>query len=335
MRSDLLLAGSPPLEILRKTQAVSYSEVAAVTVLTWDIIVTLSEEIELIWQKQWSPAKIMYVIARYLPWAFQMALLAINVNGSTGLHFSISECKKWMAVQAVILQLIVTSVDVILLMRVYALFNKNKRLLSVLSALFVAELTLLSYILAVITPKLTFSDTCFVTSSPPFFVAYWVVSLVFETILFVLTLYKFGYAVQQGWGRRPVMKEFVADGTWAYTLIFVSMFINSMLYKFVHSPLAGICFTWLLSVLSFAGSRIILNPRRRTNARSSHSGPSIQLISIPLSPLSPNPLITPTSARSFPGLPSPARSNRERYTVNFTQYSSPTQDTRSDRGIAI
>ena len=75
----------------------------------------------------------MYVIARYLPWAFQMyvlsmqtiqaslthhrALLAINVNGSTGLQFSVSECKKWMVVQAVILQLIITSVDVILVMR--------------------------------------------------------------------------------------------------------------------------------------------------------------------------------------------------------------------------
>lgn len=47
-----------------------------------------------------------------------------------------------------------------------------------------------------------------------------IVSLVFETVLFALTLYKFGLAVQQGWGRRPVMKEFVTDGTWAYMLIF-------------------------------------------------------------------------------------------------------------------
>ena len=62
MRPEHLLADSPPLRILRETQTVSYSEgtsisiyqqmkiqhfklVAAVTILTWDIIVTLSEEV--------------------------------------------------------------------------------------------------------------------------------------------------------------------------------------------------------------------------------------------------------------------------------------------------
>lgn len=145
--------------------------------------------------------------------------------------------------------------------------------------LFVPEIVALSYILAVVTPKLTFNDDCFVTSSPPLFVAYWsvthayslgyhahghscrIISLVFETILFLLTLVKFLVAVKQGWGRRPVMREFVTDGTWAYMLIFgtctivsacgaachrcdlVTMLVNSMLYKLVHSPLAGICFT--------------------------------------------------------------------------------------------
>lgn len=121
---------------------------------------------------------------------YDRALLAINVDGSTGLRFSLAECRKWMIVQAVILQFIITTVDVILMMRgtfpshydsvyllisipVYALYNKNRTLLGVLSVIFVAELVLLSYILAVVTSKFTLNDDCFVTSSPPLFVAYW------------------------------------------------------------------------------------------------------------------------------------------------------------------
>ena len=100
-----------------------------------------------------------------------------------------------------------------------------------------------------------------------------ITSLVFETILFVLTLIKFVDAVKMGWGRRPVMRDFVSDGTWAYTLIFgtglisiffntgteslriVTMLINSMLYKLVKSPIAGVCFT---SVFAAAFAWVLL-----------------------------------------------------------------------------
>ncbi|GJE89045.1 hypothetical protein PsYK624_051350 [Phanerochaete sordida] len=288
--------------------AVSYSEVASVALLTWDIIITLSEEVELIWEKRWTPAKFMYLIARYMPWAFQIALLPLNIDGSTGIRFSFMACQRWMTVQAIVLQFIVTAVDVILIMRVYALYNRNLALLGVLSALFLAEVSALGYILAVITPELKFNHDCFVTASPPLFVAYWIVSLVFETVLFVLTLLKFAHAVRQGWGRRPVMRDFVSDGTWAYTLLFVTMLVNALLYKFVRSPLAGICFTWLLSVLSFAGSRLILNPRRRGTVRLSLRTRSP--LSIPLSPLSPLTPLTPSIwvAPCSPGSPSSAGS---------------------------
>lgn len=60
---------------------------------------------------------------------------------------------------------------------VYALYNKNNKLLAVMSVLFIGEISFLSYVLAFVTPRLTFNDDCFVTSSPPLFVAYWCVIL--------------------------------------------------------------------------------------------------------------------------------------------------------------
>ncbi|KAI8992783.1 hypothetical protein BD414DRAFT_535364 [Trametes punicea] len=245
----------------------SYSEVASVTILTWDVIITFSQEVELIWKRAWTPAKFMYFIARYVPWLVQLALLAINVNGSTGLEFTFVQCAAWQVVQGTLLQVIVTTVDVILITRVYALYGRSRALVGFLGPLFIAELTFLCYVLAVVTPRLEYDDECYVTSSPAIFQYYWIVSLVFETLLFVLTLYKFFEAVQQGWGKGPIMQQFVADGTWAYTLIFVVMLINMMLYKYVRSTLTGICYTWLLVVLSFAGSRLVLNPRRASALR--------------------------------------------------------------------
>lgn len=121
---------------------------------------------------------------------------------------------------------------------VYALYNKSRVLLGVLSTILLGEIAYLSYNLVRVTPQLGFSNDCFVTSSPSTFVVYWcvcllqtcsvhssyqrrrIVSLAFETLLFGMTLWKFFVAVKDGWGRRPIMREFVSDGTWAYALIF-------------------------------------------------------------------------------------------------------------------
>ena len=46
----------------------------------------------------------------------------------------------------------------------------------------------------------------------------------------------------------PIMQQFVADGTWAYALIFVVMLTNMMMYKLVHSSLTGICYTCVTSL---------------------------------------------------------------------------------------
>ncbi|KAA1478232.1 hypothetical protein DENSPDRAFT_661922 [Dentipellis sp. KUC8613] len=247
---------------IAQSQAVSYSEVACVVLLTYDTLITFSDEVEYIWKRQWTHPKVFYILARYIPLLVQLALLALNVNGSSGLHWVLVDCRKWMILQASVLQITITTVDAILLLRVYALYNRSRALMGTLIPLFLAEIVILCVVLARITPRITYNQTCFVTGIPFLFTAYWITSLVFETLLFSLTVHKFVLAVRDGWGRRPVMRRFVTDGTWAFTLIFLTMLVNALLYALVHTPLAGICFTWLLSVLSFAGSRLLLNPRR-------------------------------------------------------------------------
>ncbi|KAL1938449.1 hypothetical protein VTO73DRAFT_11689 [Trametes versicolor] len=279
----------------------SYSEVACVTVLTWDVLVMLSEEVELIWKRAWTPAKTMYLIARYIPWFVQLALLSINVNGSTGLEFTDGQCAAWQVVQGVLLQVIVTTVDVILITRVYALYSRSRVLLGILGSLFVAEVTFLCYVLAVVTPRLTYDDECYVTSSPAIFQYYWIVSLLFETVLFALTMLRFCAAVREGWGRGPVLRRFVSDGTWAYALVFATMLVNMMLYKYVRSTLTGICYTWLLVVLSIAGSRLVLNPRRASAGRSATSRSRLESSTIELTRLSGVPPASPVRAHMRQG----------------------------------
>ena len=47
-----------------------------------------------------------------------------------------------------------------------------------------------------------------------------IASLVFETFLFALTLYKFYQSVAKYFGKQSVLYVFIRDGTWAFALIF-------------------------------------------------------------------------------------------------------------------
>jgi len=58
---------------------------------------------------------------------------------------------------------------------VYALYDRPRTLTSVLLALFAAEIAVLCAVLAYVTPRTTFNASCFVTSIPFLFVAYWFV----------------------------------------------------------------------------------------------------------------------------------------------------------------
>ena len=46
-----------------------------------------------------------------------------------------------------------------------------------------------------------------------------------------------------------MVQQFIADGTWAYALIFLVMLVNMMFYKYVHSELTGICYTCVVHCL--------------------------------------------------------------------------------------
>ncbi|KIJ35519.1 hypothetical protein M422DRAFT_782533 [Sphaerobolus stellatus SS14] len=60
---QLIDQGIGPLAQLR---VANYATVAAFTVLIYDIVLSLSKEVEYIWRTEWSIIKVLYIIARYV-----------------------------------------------------------------------------------------------------------------------------------------------------------------------------------------------------------------------------------------------------------------------------
>ncbi|KAI9457485.1 hypothetical protein BJY52DRAFT_1086453, partial [Lactarius psammicola] len=235
--------------------------VAALAFLVWDILITLDQEVEAIWTKpNKSYAKWLFLFVRYFAVAMQIALLFIGTRLAFSFHYTYGDCVKWYIFQEVGTQALIAAVEFVLIIRVHALYDRSRIVTSILVLLFIVENVVMAVTLVKVVPEIGFDRICTVVHSPPRLLLFAVAFVSFETVLFILTLFKFIAALRLGWGRTPVLYLLVRDGTWAFILIFATLCVNAGFYLGAgDSPISSIAFPWLLSIEAFAGARLMLN----------------------------------------------------------------------------
>ncbi|KAJ3538937.1 hypothetical protein NM688_g6444 [Phlebia brevispora] len=241
---------------LQDERSVHSAGVAALSWIVYDTLIHLDQEIECIWRgaKPW--IKIAYFFIRYAPIIEEAALKRTTTTDP------ISGCRGWVWEELIFAEVLTLVVEILLVIRLYVLFNQNKLILASMITAFIAEIAVMVTMLAIALPKMRFQVNCLVSGTPGVFMAFWLSSLAFETFLFALTIVAFFRSVKQEYGKHSVLFVFFRDGTWAFAIIFIAMLLNTLMYKLEKNPLAGMGYLWCLSVMSFAGSHILLNIRR-------------------------------------------------------------------------
>lgn len=239
----------------------SSSSIATIAFLLWDICITVDQEVELIWSQPFSFANVLYLIVRYLPIVLQISILPIGSTEPEGLTFSHRECLIWQLYQLVATMLLFMAVEYILLLRVDALYGGYRPIRWIIRCLYFVEVTCMIVGISVSAHGFLFDARCGVTDTPSTAVIFGVVTPVFQTLLFVLTFYKFAQAVKQGWGRTRLAGLLMRDGTWAFFVIEALLAANGILNFVTDYPYSSLMFCWLLSGFSFVGYRVILRLR--------------------------------------------------------------------------
>lgn len=121
---------------------------------------------------------------------------------------------------------------------VQALFHEKIYLMRFLRGLFFLEIVLMTILFILGLPQLQFGLHCVITFFPGIVVGYLyapltsdsvaisqsshfsVSPMLFEFLLFVLTMIKFYHAIRDGWGQENVVTRFLKDGIWAFALPF-------------------------------------------------------------------------------------------------------------------
>lgn len=239
------------LERLMQSQDASRSLVAALAFLAWDILITLDDEAVHIWMTTFQPLKILYLLSRYYS---LLALIILNTRTLT--------CKGWVIIEGTSAVLLEIVVEIILILRIYAMYTANRRLLYVLIPAFAVQVIIMVVTLAVSLPEVMDSLHCGEVVFPVKIIAYSIASIAFEGFLVMLTLYKYCIARAEGWGRAGLMTVLVRDGVWAFALLFVVNLANTLFFTIAPATLAALGFPWLLAILGALGPRLVLNIRR-------------------------------------------------------------------------
>ncbi|KAH9016688.1 hypothetical protein EDB85DRAFT_2295106 [Lactarius pseudohatsudake] len=179
--------------------------IAALAFLVWDILMTLDQEVEAVWTK---PNKFYTKWLFFFPfqivilYSFRLnALLFVGTRIVFSLHYTYSDCVKWYIFQEVGTQALIAAVEFILIVRVHALYDRSRIVTSILLLLFIVENIVMIVALVRVVLEIGFDPICTVVHSPPMLLLIAFVS--FETVLFILTLFKFIVALRSGWGRSP------------------------------------------------------------------------------------------------------------------------------------
>ncbi|KAJ6560338.1 hypothetical protein B0H19DRAFT_1147298 [Mycena capillaripes] len=270
--------------------------VASLTLVIIEHIATFKEEVNLVWKTRRSPSSIFYVRVSALFISSRTFLSDLDplfhsfcfdwrrhfhadagkvgpsvsrwqMNIGRGLRWR--RCHSFFYAQMVTSAIIIVSTDIVLVLRVWILYSRSRRLLYFLVPLIVVEMISL---ITVGTSAIKSLDHylhigpilagCYALGSqvPRLFTFYTIPPFVTAFIMFSMTLYKCGVAIlDMGPRNTPLSSMFLRDGVfWFLALILVSIEVVIIWTK-ARPTLAQIPVIHSTGLIAVIGARVVLN----------------------------------------------------------------------------
>jgi len=277
MASDNMLKAL--VDGLTLTQSANYSAAAALTFLSYDICMTFFDEVKHIWSTRWSFAKALYFVGRYYGLIYLIVKLTIESTPGHSIHF----CKVywWYSILGGGIPFTII-VNMIFILRIYALYNRNRKVLLLFATLCLGESVCEIYAcfgMATLTARAVIPSPPGVawpgclTIPPPegSTLIAWIPAILVAWAFFLASLLRLRrswrdaialQAVRAENSRSPLVVVMIRDGTIYFSLILAILVICTTTTLVGNGSLYSTTAPWLIVVYSFSATQLILNLRR-------------------------------------------------------------------------
>ncbi|KIJ50716.1 hypothetical protein M422DRAFT_27271 [Sphaerobolus stellatus SS14] len=232
--------------------ATRYLSVAGLVILVYDHILLFEEEIQTIWNADWTMQKFLFLFNRYItPIGF--LITAHMLAGLGGVTLSTMVCRTWLPVVSV---LGITSLGIcnyFVARRVWALWARNHIVerLMIASFIVIYSTTFIAVAFAFVhvNPKITYSAvlrTCVTTEKPRLLMVVYSVPIALDLLIFVLTFYN-AFDRPRHMDSALIM-QLVTDGIVYFVLLLTLRIFNIIIFATadVAYTQLGIHFIWAM-----------------------------------------------------------------------------------------
>lgn len=208
--------------------------------------------------------KALYFFIRYFG-------LAIHINNSVisrilQARYPIPRetCRLWLTYQALAIFLLLGAVDIILMIRVYAFYNRRRWVGFLMLFLLFFRVGLSSASAVMTVPDQRFDHSCLNENVPSVVMYFFIMGEFFlQSIILGLTFVRQFAAVRAGWARTPLVSLLCRDGATAFTII-IAVLIGTTVYarlEYMHDS-AHFVFPAFVAMLSCVGCRLVISMQK-------------------------------------------------------------------------
>lgn len=210
------------------------AHLASFVVLVWDWLISIDDEVEWIWKRRRNMFTVLWLVIRYLP----ILLFPVPILMAFQTDWARRTCERLAFMPTLLVCTGMLYAHSIFLLRTWALYNRSSRVLLILSCALGIEALFLFLCLidqhVVIPPP---GHGC-LPGSPrlAFGVMAWVSPLLFDTLVFALTLTKTLRFVRDEGSNSSLFYIFLRDGVVYYAVMFLCYLITICTY-FIAPPI--------------------------------------------------------------------------------------------------
>ncbi|EPT01589.1 hypothetical protein FOMPIDRAFT_1029811 [Fomitopsis schrenkii] len=236
------------------------------SVTCWDWILSFPKEWRYVWKTSWTPVKVAYLFCRYWVLVTVPYLLWAFVT-----QHSLETCERIYRVPVLLAMWNQAAAEIILLIRTYAFFNRNKYTLAFLVSALGGVISFQLYVassqmlLLPFVPPAT-SGPCFPRSrvGSADLLGFFIAPLAFDTIVTLMTVAKaVAMRRRSGGPNSRLIQTFLREGVFYYMLISVANLVNGIFYLQPRQVMSAICIPLSVMLAPVLACHLILDLRER------------------------------------------------------------------------
>ncbi|KAF9559035.1 hypothetical protein CPC08DRAFT_724147 [Agrocybe pediades] len=226
--------------------------VSALAVQSWDFITHVADEVEYLWR-----------ILRQRKVYFRQSVVLFRT-----LYYAWSPdfCPRIFALKSVLCQAVLTIVEIILLLRVYALYGQSQKAKHFLISIFSVATILETVGNGLVVRSLLGGVGCIPPKLSKTGIGLFIVgAAITQAVIISSTVINFRARGREGWSRSPLGSLVLREGVTIFFLVIVLILTSTtfeVAQDHVSTAVRDAGFSWYLALFSVAGSRLILNMRK-------------------------------------------------------------------------